>query len=373
MNTLAANIIKFLLLHICRGSSHKDVHLHLNLGDSLPESETQSDKNPADEYQFEEYGNRRPLPWQQQHFMKNLMSKDSGIHQYMTQFPGSCSCGKPPRQRRGKQNRISGGSEAQANQFPWLVRIVGGCPQGVCGGTLISPRLVASAYHCSYYPGPGGDSSKPCDYSDNKRLAVLGQHEIDRFLISRGVYYTIPIIAAKYPNHGKQVFTLNRYDTHDFVLFVLKTPARLSRTVQPICLPVQGQDFSGEIAVAAGWGRTTIPQVSRAQSPVLMAVNLTVDDKRYRHYNFFGTRLEKNSRGVYKDPCVGDSGGPLMYLSPISNRYILIGTVQGSGYNCKTDRYITVEGSSNGLWNKVSNWVDWIRGVMEDMDEPVCK
>ena len=62
-----------------------------------------------------------------------------------------------------------------------------------------------------------------------------------------------------------------------------------------------------------------------------------------------------------------------MYLSPVSNRYILIGTVQGSGYICKTGRYITVEGSSNGLWNKVSNWVDWIRGVMEDLNEPVCK
>merc|ERR1712215_54804 len=309
------------------------------------------------------------VPWQEQRFLKDMMTKDSGLHK----FPGSCSCGKPPRQIRGNQNRISGGSEARANQFPWLVRIVGGCPQGVCGGTLISPRLVASAYHCSYYPGPGGDSSKPCDHSDNKRLAVLGQHEINRALVSRGVYYTIPIIAAKYPNHGKQVFTYGQYDSHDFVLFVLKDPARLSRTVQPICLPVQGQDFSGEVAVAAGWGRTTIPQVSRAQSPVLMAVNLTVDDKRYKHYNFFGTRLEKNSRGVYKDPCVGDSGGPLMYLSPISNRYVLIGTVQGSGYNCKTDRYITVEGSSNGLWNKVSNWVDWIRGVMEDLNEPVCK
>ena len=167
---------------------------------------------------------------------------------------------------------------------------------------------MASAYHCSYYPGPGGDSSKPCDYSDNKRLAVLGHHKINLALVDMGYYYTIPIIDAKYPKHGKQVFRVYQYDSHDFVLFVLKTPARLSRTVQPICLPVQGQDFSGEIAVAAGWGRTTIPQVSRAQSPVLMAVNLRVHDKKYKHYNFFGTKLEKNRRGVYKDPCVGDSG-----------------------------------------------------------------
>ena len=62
-----------------------------------------------------------------------------------------------------------------------------------------------------------------------------------------------------------------------------------------------------------------------------------------------------------------------MYLNPATNSYELIGTVQGSGYNCKTDQYIKIEGSSNGLWNKVSNWVNWIREVMEDMGEPVCK
>ena len=107
---------------------------------------------------------------------------------------------------------------------------------------------MASSYHCSYYPGPGGDSSKPCDYSDERRLAVLGQHEIIWSLIPSGQYYTIPIIEAKYPSHGKHVFTLGQYDSHDFVLFVLKTPAKLSDTVQPICLPRQGQDFSGEEA-----------------------------------------------------------------------------------------------------------------------------
>jgi len=334
-----------------RGTPQDDVHLHLNLGHSLAESETQSNKNPAGKHSFEnrEFGS-----------------------DYMTQFSGQCSCGKPPRQRRGKQNRISGGSEAQAHQFPWMVRIVGGCVKDKCGGTLISPRLVASAYHCSYYHGPGGDKSKPCDHSDNKRLAVLGHHKINLDLVDIGDYYTIPIIEAKYPNHGKQVFTPGQYDSHDFVIFVLKTPARLSSTVQPICLPVQGQDFSGEVAIAAGWGMTTTPQVSPHQSPVLMAVNLTVDDKKYKHYNFFGTRLEKNLRGVYKDPCRGDSGGPLMYLSPDTNRYVLVGTVQGQGYDCKTDKYITVEGSNNGLWNKVSNWVDWIRGVIKELEEPVC-
>ena len=160
--------------------------------------------------------------------------------------------------------------------------------------------------------------------SDERRVAVLGAHEIIRHLVDMGHYYTIPIIDAKYPTPGKQVFTLRHFDSHDFVLFVLKTPARFSSTVQPICLPKPGQDFSGEVAVAAGWGRTAAPHVSRSQSPVLMAVNLTVDHKKYKHRNFIGTKLEKNSKGLYKDPCVGDSGmnvsnSSVLSASPANN------------------------------------------------------
>ena len=48
---------------------------------------------------------------------------------------------------------------------------------------------------------------------------------------------------------------------------------------------------------------------------------------------------------------------------------ILIGTVSGTGYDCKTDRVNTVEGSDNGLWNKVSVWVDWITKTMKLLHE----
>ena len=145
---------------------------------------------------------------------------------------------------------------------------------------------------------------KPCDLSDEKRVAVLGQHEIIDSLLYSGQYYTIPIIDAKYPSDKFFISQYNRdYDTHDFVIFVLKCPAKFSRTVQPLCLPRQDQDFSGVEAVAAGWGLTE----SKKPSSVLRAVNLTVD-KEYKHFNFFGTKLEKNSEGVWKSACSGDSG-----------------------------------------------------------------
>ena len=48
-----------------------------------------------------------------------------------------CSCGKP-----GKQ-RIIGGVEAIPNEFPWTVRIFGGC---VCGGNALCQGKMYLTY-----------------------------------------------------------------------------------------------------------------------------------------------------------------------------------------------------------------------------------
>ena len=44
-----------------------------------------------------------------------------------TEQQGECDCGKSPNQN---SNEIAGGKEARPNEFPWMVRIIGGCAQG---------------------------------------------------------------------------------------------------------------------------------------------------------------------------------------------------------------------------------------------------
>ena len=61
------------------------------------------------------------------------------------------------------------------------------------------------------------------------------------------------------------------------------------------------------------------------------------------------------------------SGGPLMVKR--QGKYILIGTVFGAGYDCRTGKFIT----KHGLNNKVSQWVDWIRWQMFILGETVCE
>ena len=48
------------------------------------------------------------------------------------------------------------------------------------------------------------------------------------------------------------------------------------------------------------------------------------------------------------------------------------GTVTGYGYDCRKDSVKKIEGSDNGLWNKVSYHVTWIRQTAEEMGERLC-
>ena len=47
----------------------------------------------------------------------------------------------------------------------------------------------------------------------------------------------------------------------------------------------------------------------------LKDVDLKVSPKTYKAYKMFGTKLEKNDYGIYKDACSGDSGSHLIIQS----------------------------------------------------------
>merc|ERR1719431_2176680 len=273
----------------------------------------------------------------------------------------TCACGQP----QCDTKEISGGRIAKPHQYPWIVRLVGGCAGTLCAGTLVIPRVILSAFHCTIKP-PFTDITEPCDHSDGKRLAIFGRHEIHQNNIRN--YNTIPVINVLAPEYPKLEFPT--YLAHDFALLILQRPARYTSKVSPICLPEPGAEFGGLQATAAGWGRTGTDSVN--QSPVLKAVELTVSPKQYYHKKMFGTELSKKDN-VYQDPCSGDSGGPLMYYNQTTSRYVLIGTVQGEGYNCRTGGVGSFEGSDNGVWNKVSAHMEWIKDTMEGLGENICK
>ena len=175
---------------------------------------------------------------------------------------------------------------------------------GVCGGALVSSRVVLSAHHCTRRIK--GTDNSPCDHSGGERHAVLGTNKFNMRDWKKGKYSnSIPIIMVMVPPNG--YLRKGNKDSHDFALLVLKHPVKITPEISPICLPDMDAEFGGKNATAAGWGRTDTDSVNKKQSPVLKKVELTVSDKKYRHYKMFGTLVSKQDN-MYQDPCSGDSG-----------------------------------------------------------------
>ena len=70
--------------------------------------------------------------------------------------------------------------------------------------------------------------------------------------------------------------------------------------------------------------------------------------------------LETNVGPNGADPCHGDSGGPLL-LREADNKWTLIATLLGGGFNCAV-RSSTDKTSD---WNRVLALLPWIRATME--------
>jgi len=183
----------------------------------------------------------------------------------------------------------------------------------------------------------------------------------------------IPITDIKTPPNVP--FRPSEKESNDFALMILKEPVQWSEKVGPICLPAPKQEFDGKLAIGAGWGRFAPNHENETQSTTLQVVPLKVSPKRYTAYKMFGTELKKNKHGIDQDVCSGDSGGPLMFgdTSSGTEKFVLIGTVNGAGYDCRKDVRHEIEGSDNGVWNKVSYHVDWIKQTAQELGETLCQ
>ena len=104
-----------------------------------------------------------------------------------------------------------------------------------------------------------------------------------------------------------------------------------------------------------GWGMVSYNGKYGVWGDYLKHVDLLVAKKQDKMLIF--TETEKIN-GIYQDPCAGDSGGPLLYKD--NGRWVVIGTVNGGGYDCRTG-ILSKQFDGMGVWNKVTSHLDWIK------------
>ncbi|KAJ9573495.1 hypothetical protein L9F63_009155, partial [Diploptera punctata] len=171
--------------------------------------------------------------------------------------------------------RITGGGESLPGRWPWMAATfmnIGGIEEYICGGSLIGPRHILTAAHCT-----------------------IMNRNISKF------------------NSGSSI--------HEEV--------ERSHYVMPLCLPppsARFETFAHMKATVAGWGQTSHDGgISAVLREVQIPVWLNDDCNPYYSVlinSSFVCAGQKEGRG---SSYIGDSGGPLML--EYDGRWIQIGIV----------------------------------------------
>ena len=196
------------------------------------------------------------------------------------------------------------GVEAEANEFPWMVKLMSGCDNSgqinLCGGSIVSARVFLTAYHCTcnfYLEG------RPVNYKQLNMVALLGAHDVRK----PNTCTSVKVIDCIFPSYPKP-YSLRleetgqpQNDRHDIAMCIFEKPVTFTKTIAPICLPSLDEDSAGKNAVTAGWGMTETKTVS----PVLKKVEQVVSKEESVRYIYNQLTTKLSEKGT---TCSGDSG-----------------------------------------------------------------
>ena len=216
--------------------------------------------------------------------------------------------------------RIVGGIEAERHAYPWTVRlgvIIGLYRRDNCDGTIICPKFVMTAWHCTGKTNPpklrpadqirvlvGGHNQSGFPYCDltEERDATQVQHKV-----------------LKVHRHPKGVVDENQniFD-YDFALLELREPIQFGKGARPVFLAsaydINNMKPNTKLAVT-GWGRTQTPLNKNclSQPCILRVASLKYTPGRncVRPYKP-GSEIcagDWNPPPDGKTSCKGDSGG----------------------------------------------------------------
>ncbi|CAH2015457.1 unnamed protein product [Acanthoscelides obtectus] len=250
---------------------------------------------------------------------------------------------------------IYGGRVPTEIEYPWvatLYRKLGDIYLNVCGGTIISKRIILTAAHCAtdedgnvlavnkYKVGVGKLYNKYQDEKDTKAQ-----------------YLNISNIISNEKYKGES----RRY-LGDIALFLTKEVVVLSEVVQPVCINNVNSIFLhvGDIGEIAGFGIDESGKPSQhikvLKIPYKYEANCAVElPKEWADKYNLPDKMCAGFSNMSKSICRGDSGSGLVFKNFEDNRYYVHGIASlapGSKGQCNIQQ--------NSLYTKVAFYFNFI-------------
>jgi trypsin len=261
---------------------------------------------------------------------------------------------------------VVGGNDAEPGEYPYVAHILID-RSFQCTGTLVTPRHVVTAAHCSSL-APGGIANVPIGQPGQLIELSIGAHETPSASLLGG-----------YQSDGekhvaKAVFVNDGWAgvgsvSHDAAVIELDTPS--SKTPVKIASAAERSLWNaGAMATIAGFGVT---ESGGEQPDVLQEarVPIVADADAAKAYPYlvegvdpvFGgfeneTQVAAGFRNGGVDTCQGDSGGPLLVSAPDGMR--LVGdTSYGAG---------CAEPGFPGVYGRLADATlrEWVRSIAPD-------
>jgi len=241
-------------------------------------------------------------------------------------------------------SKIVNGQETRKNAYPFMAALMrvssySNRPRQFCGGSLIDESHILTAAHCIE-----GFSA-----SDVKTLRIyLGAHDIKSGSDGRSEHRVIRIIKHKDFNPKTLV--------NDIAILTLETPARISSTIQPVCMPTLDITHEGELVTVSGWGALSEGggQPNKLNQVDVHVISNSECGRKYN--NRIPGQIEPTmicAADPNRDSCSGDSGGPLFMKR--SGKVVQLGIVSW-GIGCARP-------DSPGVYTRVTKMMDWIRRI----------